>query len=147
MQLERHVEALEARLAANAPGTGHGCRSAPPAPAEVPCCDHAAKPAQLALDGSTILLVGGRPAQAPALARAVAAAGGTLLHHDGGTEMSLGLLPGLVSRADRVFVALDSVSHAAAGAARRLTRGSGKSLVALPSLSLTSLARAVGADA
>ena len=31
-----------------------------------------------------------------------------------------------------------------AGAARRLTRGSGKSLVALPSLSLTSLARAVG---
>lgn len=146
LQLERHVEALQARLAA-------ACAPRPPAappdevlPAELPaCCAHEEAPPPAALGGSTILLVGGRPAQAPALARAVATAGGTLLHHDGGTEMSLSLLPGLVSRADRVVLALDSVSHAAAGAARRCARGCGKRLVPLPNLSLTSLARALDA--
>ncbi|MGD9507892.1 MAG: DUF2325 domain-containing protein [Geminicoccaceae bacterium] len=82
----------------------------------------------------------GRPAQVPPLTRAVERAGGVLLHHDGGREMSLGLLPGLIGRADRVAVALDSVSHAAASTARRLVRLSGKSLDQLPTLSLNALA-------
>ena len=71
------------------------------------------------------------------------AAPGVLLHHDGGREMSLNLLPGLIGRADRVVVAMDCVSHAAAGAARRLVRDSDKTLDAPPSLSLNSLLDAV----
>ena len=53
--------------------------------------------------------------------------------------MSLSLLPGLVGRADRVALALDCVSHAAAAAARRLVRDAGKSLDQLPTLSLNTL--------
>ena len=53
--------------------------------------------------------------------------------------MSLNLLPGLIGRAGRVVVAMDCVSHAAAGAARRLVRDSDKTLDAPPSLSLNSL--------
>ena len=92
------------------------------------------------LERTTILLVGGRPAQVPPLTLAVERAGGVLLHHDGGREMSLGLLPGLIGRADRVAVALDCVSHAAASAARRMVRDSGKPLEQLPTLSLNALA-------
>ncbi len=145
MQLERRIETLEQRLAcASGPAATPG---APVAANEVVvacCAEHAPLPqsAPLALDGDTILLVGGRRGQVPSLAEAISSAGGTLLHHDGGREMSLSLLPGLVGRADRVVVALDCVSHAAAGAARRLVRDKGKSLDALPSLSLNSLLNA-----
>lgn len=41
-------------------------------------------------------------------------------------------------------VVLDSVSHAAAGVARRYARGCGKPLLPVPILSLTSLTRALG---
>lgn len=143
MQLERRVETLEVRLEAAE-------RADPIAATEVsdptPVCscgeEHApeAEAAVPDLDQTTILLVGGRPAQVPPLTRAVERAGGVLLHHDGGREMSLSLLPGLIGRADRVAVALDSVSHAAASTARRLVRDSGKSLDQLPTLSLNSLA-------
>ncbi len=92
-------------------------------------------------------MVGGRPAQLPALTRAAAGAGGSLLHHDGGLEMNLALLPGLVSRADRIVLALDCVSHAAAGAARRLAQDGAKPLLPLPGLSLAALARALGSAA
>lgn len=143
MQLERRIETLEARIAAREP-------MAPPArtcePAPVACCEHhapAPQPAPPDLGQATILLVGGRPGQVPFLVQGVARAGGTLLHHDGGREMSLSLLPGLVGRADRVVVALDCVSHAAAGAARRLVRTAGKPLIQLPTLSLTALSTAM----
>ena len=145
MQLERRIETLEQKLAcASGPAATPG---APVAANEVVvacCAEHAPLPqsAPPALDGDTILLVGGRRGQVPSLAEAISSAGGTLLHHDGGREMSLSLLPGLVGRADRVVVALDCVSHAAAGAARRLVRDKGKSLDALPSLSLNSLLNA-----
>ena len=140
MQLERRIETLEGRLADAERGEP---AAAIVAPLPVACCEvHAVAvaPAMPALDSTTILLVGGRPAQVPPLTLAVEKAGGTLLHHDGGREMSLSLLPGLVGRADRVAVALDSVSHAAASTARRLVRDSGKSLDALPTLSLNALA-------
>lgn len=123
LQMERRIETLEARLAeAIQPRPsidGHAPGKAVPV-----CCEHAEA--------------------LPAPARAVASAGGTLLHHDGGTEMNLSLLPGLISRADRIVVALDSVSHAAAGVARRYARGCGKPLLPVPILSLTSLMRALG---
>ena len=140
MQLERRIETLEGRLADAERGEP---AAAIVAPLPVACCEEhavAVAPAMPALDSTTILLVGGRPAQVPPLTLAVEKAGGTLLHHDGGREMSLSLLPGLVGRADRVAVALDSVSHAAASTARRLVRDSGKSLDALPTLSLNALA-------
>ena len=147
MQLERRIETLEQKLAcASDPAATPGA----PVPATevvVACCaEHAPPPesAPLVLDGDTILLVGGRRGQVPFLAEVISSAGGTLLHHDGGREMSLSLLPGLVGRADRIVVALDCVSHAAAGAARRLVRDRGKALDALPSLSLNSLLNAVG---
>jgi hypothetical protein len=57
--------------------------------------------------------------------------------------MSLNLLPGLVGRSDRVAVALDCVSHAAASTARRLVRDAGKSLDQLPTLSQNALAGVV----
>lgn len=82
----------------------------------------------------------------PRRARAVAAAGGSLLHHDGELEMSLGLLAGLVGRADRVLVALDCVSHAAADATRRLALAAGKPWLPLRHPSLATLARAVAAE-
>ena len=147
MQLERRIETLEQRLACatdhESPSTAEISVAAEPALA---CCSgHTPAPPEggPALDGGTILLVGGRPAQLPSLTQAVAHAGGTLLHHDGGREMSLSLLPGMVGRADRVVVALDCVSHAAAAAARRLVRDKGKALNALPNLSLNSLLGAV----
>lgn len=143
MQLERRIETLESRLAAEQ--ADHPVVAAEPIP--MACCEqHAAitAPSTPNLDRTTILLVGGRPAQVPTLTQAVARAGGTLLHHDGGREMSLGLLPGMVGRSDWVVVALDCVSHAAAAAARRLVRDKGKALSALPNLSLSSLLGAVG---
>lgn len=145
MQLERRIETLEQRLAcASDPAATSGAPAAANEVVVACCAEHAPLPqsAPLALDGDTILLVGGRRGQVPSLAEAISSAGGTLLHHDGGREMSLSLLPGLVGRADRVVVALDCVSHAAAGAARRLVRDKGKSLDALPSLSLNSLLNA-----
>ncbi len=146
MQLERRLETLERRLAEAADEPAAPTATVAAAEAPVTCCaGHAPLPEPPpALDGDTILLVGGRQAQLPSLTQAIARAGGILLHHDGGREMSLGLLPGLVGRADRVVVALDCVSHAAAGAARRLVRDKGKALDALPSLSLSSLLNAVG---
>ena len=149
MQLERRIETLETRLAAEQ--TDHLDHPVVAAvPVAVPCCEQHATitvPPTPNLDHTTILLVGGRPAQVPTLTQAVARAGGTLLHHDGGREMSLGLLPGMVGRSDRVVVALDCVSHAAAAAARRLVRDKGKALSALPNLSLSSLLGAVGTTA
>ena len=137
MRLERHVETLERRLATPAEPPA---RPEPEAAAAVACCAaHAVAEPASDLERTTILLVGGRPAQVPPLTQAVERAGGTLLHHDGGREMSLSLLPGLVGRADRVALALDCVSHAAAAAARRLVRDAGKSLDQLPTLSLNTL--------
>ena len=138
MRLERHVETLERRLAT--PAEPPPARPEPEAAAAVACCAaHAVAEPASDLERTTILLVGGRPAQVPPLTQAVERAGGTLLHHDGGREMSLSLLPGLVGRADRVALALDCVSHAAAAAARRLVRDAGKSLDQLPTLSLNTL--------
>jgi hypothetical protein len=143
MQLERRIATLEDRVAA-AEQADRSAAPAEPVPAPAPCCEeHAVIMASPALACTTILLVGGRPAQVPPLTRAVERAGGVLLHHDGGREMSLSLLPGLVGRADRVAVALDCVSHAAASAARRLVRDTGKSLDQLPTLSLNALAGVV----
>ena len=52
------------------------------------------------LGGAQVLYVGGRANQVPQLKAVVERAGGAFLHHDGGIEHSMTLLPGLIGRAD-----------------------------------------------
>jgi hypothetical protein len=142
MQLERRIATLEVRLAAaTEPTRGRSAEDTGP----VACCEHHELPpsSHLELDRRTVLLIGGRPTQVRSIAGAVAEAGGFFLHHDGGVEMRLGLLPGLVNRADHIVVALDSVSHAAANTARRRARAGEKAVTVLPSLSLTGISAAL----
>jgi hypothetical protein len=75
------------------------------------------------LDGMTLLYVGGRPAQVPALRSLAARLGAAeLLHHDGGVEHATTLLPALVGRADLVLFPVDCVSHEATLAVKRSCR-------------------------
>jgi hypothetical protein len=66
-------------------------------------------------------------------------AGGVLLHHDGGVEHSMTLLPGLVSRADCTVFPVDCVSHDAMGLVKRQCRQSAKPFMPLRTSSLASL--------
>jgi hypothetical protein len=66
-------------------------------------------------------------------------AGGVLLHHDGGIEHSITLLPGLVSRAACTVFPVDCISHEAMGAVKRQCRQAGKPFVPLRTSSLASL--------
>lgn len=76
----------------------------------------------VALDGETILYVGGRAHQVPQFKAMVEQAGGAFLHHDGGVEQTLAALPGLISRADCVLFPVDCVSHNAVATIKRLCR-------------------------
>jgi hypothetical protein len=97
----------------------------------------------LDLAGVTILYVGGRAHQVPQLKALIERAGGRFLHHDGGIEHSSGLLPGLVSRADRVVFPIDCISHDAAAAIKRLCRLAGKTYAPLRTASLACLLSAL----
>ena len=65
------------------------------------------------LNGRQILFVGGRRAHAAHLRQLVNANNGRFIHHDGGMEDSLHLLPGLFARADAVFFPVTCISHSA----------------------------------
>jgi Uncharacterized protein conserved in bacteria (DUF2325) len=97
------------------------------------------QPAALQLRGAQVLYVGGRAHQVPQLKAVVERAGGALLHHDGGIEHSMTLLPGLVSRADCTVFPVDCVSHDAMGMLKRQCRQSAKPFVPLRTSSLASL--------
>lgn len=84
-----------------------------------------------ALEGRAVLYVGGRPQTVVALREVVSRLGGSLLHHDGGLEASIGTLPGLVSRADLVVFPVDCISHTAAGRIKLLCRQMGRVFVPL----------------
>jgi hypothetical protein len=75
----------------------------------------------------------------PQLKAAVERAGGAFLHHDGGIEHSMTLLPGLVSRAGCTVFPVDCISHDAMGAVKRHCRQAGKPFVPLRTSSVTSL--------
>ncbi|WP_225767598.1 DUF2325 domain-containing protein [Inquilinus sp. Marseille-Q2685] len=124
--LQGELAALEATLAERAE-PGEAQRPAP------------------ALQGQTLLYVGGRPKQVEQLRALAARLGGVLLSHDGGVEDSPTLLPGLVSQADIAFFPVDCVSHHAAGQVKRLCREARKPFVPLRTASLASFAAAVGA--
>jgi hypothetical protein len=96
-------------------------------------------PDALDLHGLTVLYVGGRINQGPQLKRLVECPRGVFLHHDGGIEHSMALLPGLVSRADVAVFPVDCVSHDAVASVKRACRQLGKRYLPLRSSSLTCL--------
>jgi hypothetical protein len=85
------------------------------------------------LDGQSFLYVGGRPHQVTALRDLSETLGASLRHHDGGVDEQIGLLAGLVARADIVFFPVDCISHEAALAIKRLCRQAGKQFTPLRS--------------
>ncbi len=91
------------------------------------------------LGGTQVLYVGGRAHQVPQLKAVVERAGGRFLHHDGGIEHSMTLLPGLISRADCAVFPIDCVSHEAMGILKRHCRQLAKPFVPLRTSSLASL--------
>jgi hypothetical protein len=122
--LDRELEAIEQTLAP---------RCADPTPD--------ARPPRL--DGVALLYVGGRANQIAHLRAVGERLGATFLHHDGGIENHLNLLPGLTSRADLVLFPVDCISHDAAHAVKLLCRQAGKRFVPLRSASATSLLAAL----
>ena len=93
----------------------------------------------LELDGAQVLYVGGRAHQVPQFKAMVERAGGAFLHHDGGIEHSMTLLPGLISRADCAVFPIDCISHDAMGMLKRQCRQSAKPFIPLRTASLASL--------
>jgi hypothetical protein len=91
------------------------------------------------LGGAQVLYVGGRANHVPQLKALVERAGGTFLHHDGGIEHSMTLLPGLISRADCTMFPIDCISHDAMGMVKRQCRLAGKPFIPLRTSSLACL--------
>jgi hypothetical protein len=91
------------------------------------------------LGGAQVLYVGGRANQVPQLKSLVERAGGAFLHHDGGIEHSMALLPGLISRADCTVFPIDCISHDAMGMVKRQCRLSAKPFMPLRTSSLACL--------
>jgi len=74
------------------------------------------------LCGRCILYVGGRAGHVQHMRRLVEECNGTLVHHDGGFEESMGRLSGLLSQADAVMFPVDCVSHMAHDQLKRLCK-------------------------
>jgi Uncharacterized protein conserved in bacteria (DUF2325) len=91
------------------------------------------------LAGAQVLYVGGRTNQVPQLKAVVERAGGVFLHHDGGLEHSMALLPGLIGRADIAMFPIDCISHDAMGMVKRQSRLTGTLFVPLRTSSLACL--------
>jgi len=89
-------------------------------------------------EGAAILYVGGRPAQVEQIRVRLAASGAELLHHDGGLQERVGMLAGLISRADLVVFPVDCISHGAMHAVKRLCGQAGKPYLPLRSAGLAS---------
>lgn len=98
---------------------------------------------EIALNGSVVLYIGGRPNQVAQMRAVVGGLSGTLLSHDGGVENHSTLLPGLTSRSDLVLFPVDCISHEAANAVKALCRQAGKRFIPLRSASVTSLVAAL----
>ncbi len=91
------------------------------------------------LGGAQVLYVGGRANQVPQLKALVERTGGAFLHHDGGIEHSMTLLPGLISRADFTVFPIDCISHDAMGMVKRQCRLAAKPFLPLRTSSLACL--------
>ncbi len=69
--------------------------------------------------------------------------GASFLHHDGGIENQINLLPGLASRSNVVLFPVDCISHDAAQAVKSLCRQRGTRFIPLRAASVTSLLTAL----
>ncbi len=109
------------------------------------CCDSTAATdtPRPRLDGVTLLYVGGRTHHIAQLRAIAEKSGASFVHHDGGIEHHLNLLPGLASQANLVVFPVDCISHHAALLAKQLCRQAGKQFIPLRSASATSLLAAL----
>ena len=107
-----------------------------------PCSSDEREPSAHLTD-TTVLYVGGRSGSIAHLRRIAAAAGASMLSHDGGIEERSGVLAGLVARADVVLFPVDCVSHEAAAAVKRACRQLSKPLMPLRSSGISSFAAAL----
>lgn len=126
-QLGLEAHALETQLAAVIAPSDAGADAVSTAPIDV--------------GGATLLYVGGRTAQLPHLRALVERMNGILLHHSGGTDDSLALLPASISRAAAVLFPVDCVSHAAMFELKRVCKQAGKPYLPLRNASLAALLR------
>src|SRR5258708_6651841 len=95
--------------------------------------------------GAQVLYVGGRAHQVPQPKALVERAGGAFLHHGGGVEHSMTLLPALTSRADCALFPIHCVTHHAMGMVKRQCRLSGKPFIPLSTASVAGLRSGVTA--
>lgn len=124
------LAAVEARLAA--PG---------PAADGIATCDRSCGRPDLC--GRCILYVGGRAGLVPHLRRIVEECNGTLVHHDGGFEESMGRLGSLLGQADAVMFPVDCVSHMAHDQLKRLCKRMEKPFVPVRRSGLGAFVRAL----
>ncbi|MDR3436572.1 DUF2325 domain-containing protein [Telmatospirillum sp.] len=83
------------------------------------------------LCGRCVLVVGGRHQHVSHLRRMVEEFNGCFVHHDGGTEESMGKLTNLFGRADVVLFPVKCVSHAAQSKVKSLCRRYDKPFIPL----------------
>jgi hypothetical protein len=95
------------------------------------------------LCGRCILYVGGRAGHVQHLRRIVEECNGTLVHHDGGFEESMGRLTGLLGAADTVMFPVDCVSHMAHDQVKRLCKRLDKPFVPVRRSGLGAFMRAL----
>lgn len=112
----------------------------PPCPA-VAACDAAIRE-DIA---RRVLYIGGRGGAVDNLRRVAETHRAVLVHHDGGEEMSVKRIDGLVEHCDAVFCPVDCVSHQACLKAKALCRKHGKPFVPLRSSGAASFERALSA--
>jgi hypothetical protein len=124
-QLQREIRALEVELRTDK-------------------TDERAAEVGKALDGLTVLYVGGRPSLVEHLRAVVTRRGGILLWHDGGIEENISTLPGLISQADAAFFPIDCISHTAVGQIKKSCRDGQKRFIPLRTASVASFIAAVG---
>src|SRR5262249_46352191 len=91
----------------------------------------------LDLGGLTILYVGGRTHQMPLFSTLAERVQARFLHHDGGSEDGLGVLPNLLSRAELVVFPVDCISHKAVETIKRMCRQMQKRYVPLRTYSVS----------
>ncbi len=93
------------------------------------------------LCGRTVLYVGGLHKMVPHYRQLVEKYGGVFVHHDGGREVSMAVLPRMLGRADVVLCPIDCVSHNACLNMKKICKRHQKPFVMMRSSGLSSLAK------
>ncbi len=133
-ELENQVERLhrENRQLAQIALRPHSCNTS----AESEVC-----PQDPALNGRSVLCVGGRTGNARQYRDLVEGLGGRFLHHDGGLEASIAQLEGSISAADAVICQAGCISHNAYWRVKEYCKRTGKPCLYLKTTGLSSFVR------